>query len=67
MALVRIVSSPWRVDDVNGVLPNVSRPMALKVAASTNFASPAYSVRMSVDERTSNRASPETTSERAAL
>jgi hypothetical protein len=65
-AEVRMVSQPPTVLAVNGVRANPSRPTALKVAASTNALSPAYSVRMSVGERTSKRAWPEITAERAA-
>src|SRR3954471_5375719 len=44
-------SSPVEVVD-----PKASRPMALKVGASVNDPSVEYSVRISVEDRTSNRA-----------
>src|SRR5258708_907295 len=44
----------------------LSRPIALNVAASVKCASPAYSVRMSVGESTSKRASPEITADACA-
>ncbi len=66
-ARVPMVSQPPAVRTVNGVAPNESRPIALKVAASRKCASPAYSVRMSVGDSTSNRACPDTTARPAAL
>lgn len=59
--LVVRVSQPSEVLEVYGVLVKESRPMALKVGLSVNCPSPAYSVRISVGDSTSNRASPDVT------
>jgi hypothetical protein len=63
---VAIVSQPSVTRCVNGVGVNSSRPIALNVAASVNFPSPAYSIRISMGESTSKRASPERTAWRSA-
>ncbi len=61
-----MVSQPLTVFAVNRAGANPSRPIALNVAASTKCASPAYSVRMSVGDSTSKRASPDVTADAAA-
>ena len=55
---VLMVSQPSVVLVVKSVWVNVSRPMALNVAASVNLSSPAYSIRISVGDNTSKRACP---------
>lgn len=62
-AWVWIVSQPSVVCLVKLVGAKPSRPIALNVGASMKCASPAYSVRMSVGESTSKRASPEVTAD----
>src|SRR5437868_4968972 len=56
-----MVSTPLDVVVVNGGGVNDPRPTALKVAASVKWPSPAYSVRISVGDRTWNRAFPAVT------
>ncbi len=58
MALVLTVSQPPEVLAVYAAGVNPSRPIALNVASSVNFPSPAYSVRIRVGERIWKRASP---------
>src|SRR3569833_1001425 len=62
-----MVSQPSLTFWVKDTGEKPSRPIALNVAPSVNFWSPAYSIRTSVGERTSNRAAPERTSCRVAL
>jgi hypothetical protein len=61
-----MVSQPPAVRVVKWVGAKSSRPIALNVPASTKCWSPAYSVRISVGESTSNRASPDVTAEARA-
>jgi hypothetical protein len=60
-ALVLTVSQPSDVLVVYAVGANAVRPIALKVALSVNFPSPAYCVRIKVGDSTWKRASPEVT------